>query len=497
MNKKETQPAKTGRKHFNRRSFKYGSMATAMTALFLVVLIIVNVICTLLVERFPLKLDLTGEKAFELTEQSRNILDSVDIPVTITLLADETDFVAIDDYTAQANEMLKNYARLNSNVTVNYEDPIADPNVLNKYNDLSASTSDIIVSSEKRSVKISSNDLFNFSQNSSGYYIASSNVERCVTSALLSVTSENPPIAAFLEGHEEKALSGLENLLRLNNFEVVSNNIASEGLNTDASILVISAPSRDYTLEELSALDSFLYNGGEYGKVVLYFADSTTAGSLPNLEVFLNDWGIATGEGTVYETDSANVIGQNAYFTRLQYGDEDYSGDLPDTEGLFPVINSAVPLTALELGGGVSLRSKTLLNFYDTSAVRPVTATDSWDPTSEETGTRPAAIMGMTTAIKDNAYSIHSYVVAFGSYSFADASYLENPSYSNSEYLLHLCNQLLNKDDSLTIYAKSLSSSYLDVTAQQSNLIWILFAFVLPAMILVYGVYVFIRRRHL
>ena len=114
------------------------------------VLIIVNVICTLLVERFPLKLDLTGEKAFELTEQSRNILDSVDIPVTITLLADETDFVAIDDYTAQANEMLKNYARLNSNVTVNYEDPIADPNVLNKYNDLSASTSDIIVSSEKR-----------------------------------------------------------------------------------------------------------------------------------------------------------------------------------------------------------------------------------------------------------------------------------------------------------------------------------------------------------
>ena len=39
MNKKETQPAKTGRKHFNRRSFKYGSMATAMTALFLVVMV--------------------------------------------------------------------------------------------------------------------------------------------------------------------------------------------------------------------------------------------------------------------------------------------------------------------------------------------------------------------------------------------------------------------------------------------------------------------------
>lgn len=497
MNKKESKPAASGGKHSHRRSFKYGSMATAMTALFLVVLVIVNVICSLLVERFPLKLDLTGEKAFELTEESKKILETVKTPVTISLLSSEAEFVAVDDYTAQANEILKNYARLNSNVTVQYEDTVKDPNVLTKYSALSASKNDIIVTSDKRSVKISSTELFNFAQNSSGYYIASSNAEKRVTSALLAVTSENPPVVSFLEGHEEKKLTGFEDLLRLNNFEVEKANIAASGLNTNASILVISAPTKDYTDAELQAMESFLYNGGEYGKVILYFADSTAAGSLPNLELFLNDWGIATGEGTVYETNSANVIGQNSYFTKLQYGDENYSGTLPNSTDLFPVINSALPLSALEMDGASNITSKTLLNFYETSAIRPLSATDSWDPTKEPTGQRPAAVMGLSTALKNSAYTIHSYVVAFGSYSFADSTYLENPTYSNSEYLLHLCNQLLNKDDELTIYAKSLSSSYLNVTAQQSSLIWIMFAFVLPSLVLVYGVYVFIRRRHL
>lgn len=480
-----------------KRSFKYGTAATAMTALILAVLIIVNVISSILVERFPLKLDLTNEKAFQLTEESNKIIDTVKTPIAITVLYNEADFIALDEYAAQANEMFKNYAKRNSNIIVTYEDAVKNPGTLTKYSDISAAVGDVVVETDTRQIKVKFQDLFNFNTSSSGQQtIASSNAEKRITSAILSVMSDNQPVVSFLSGHNEQELPGLEDLLKTNNFSVEKNTIALSGLNMDSSIVVISAPEKDYTAEELKDLDTYLYNGGEYGKVVLYYGNSLV-GALPKLQQFLADWGIVVGDGTVFETDSANLLSNNAYLAKINYSDTDYAGSLANNTTLFPIINSSANLSEGALSAGNNITVKELLKFSAGSAIRPSDATDSWNPSSAERKERPAGLLGMSTAIKNGQYAIHSYVVAFGSHSFVDSTYLSNPTFSNSEYTLQLINKLLGREDQLGIFAKSLSSSYLDMTAQQSNIIWILFAFVLPAMILVYGVYVFIRRRHL
>ena len=52
---------------FNSRRFKHGSLATAMTVGFVAAVVLVNVIVGLLVERFPMNIDLTDNQIFELS----------------------------------------------------------------------------------------------------------------------------------------------------------------------------------------------------------------------------------------------------------------------------------------------------------------------------------------------------------------------------------------------------------------------------------------------
>ena len=65
------------------RSFRYGGIATAITAGFIVVVVLLNVLATTLYERFPLGVDLTSDQKFTLSEEAVNYLADVDEDVVI------------------------------------------------------------------------------------------------------------------------------------------------------------------------------------------------------------------------------------------------------------------------------------------------------------------------------------------------------------------------------------------------------------------------------
>ena len=78
------------KKPFNKRRLKYGSLATVITVGFLAALVLVNVIVSLLLERFPLDIDLTPDKRFALTEDSAAYIRDLSRDVSITVLAAES-----------------------------------------------------------------------------------------------------------------------------------------------------------------------------------------------------------------------------------------------------------------------------------------------------------------------------------------------------------------------------------------------------------------------
>ena len=65
---------KKGKKVFGSRRLRYGSVATALSAGFLVVIILINVIASVVMEKYPLKIDLTKDDVYGITQESKDYI---------------------------------------------------------------------------------------------------------------------------------------------------------------------------------------------------------------------------------------------------------------------------------------------------------------------------------------------------------------------------------------------------------------------------------------
>ena len=74
------------------RKFKYGTLATIFTVIFIIAIILVNVLLGYMTDRFVWEFDMTKEHLFEISEDTKEIIDDLSRDVTITVLADETVF---------------------------------------------------------------------------------------------------------------------------------------------------------------------------------------------------------------------------------------------------------------------------------------------------------------------------------------------------------------------------------------------------------------------
>ena len=101
------------KKHTNVRQLKHGMMSTVLTIVFVAAVVLVNVIATVLFERYPLTLDLTKEKKFSISDESIEYVEKIDTEVMITIFSTEEDFTSLSDYTRQAVEVMKKYKQYN------------------------------------------------------------------------------------------------------------------------------------------------------------------------------------------------------------------------------------------------------------------------------------------------------------------------------------------------------------------------------------------------
>ena len=73
QNKKEKKLKDKKERKFNSKKFKHGAMATAFTCVFIAVVVLVNVVATILFDRFPITIDLTENKIYSVSEDARGL----------------------------------------------------------------------------------------------------------------------------------------------------------------------------------------------------------------------------------------------------------------------------------------------------------------------------------------------------------------------------------------------------------------------------------------
>lgn len=493
---KDTMKAAFSKDKLRSRKFKHGGLATIVTVLFLAAVVIVNMIVGVLSQKFPLSADLTEKQSFALTDDSINFVKALTKNVDIYILNEENSFIANGDYYVQADNVIKQYAQHSDKVSVQYINTTKNPTFLSSFTSANEkpAANDIIVKCGDKHRIISSSDLFDTKTSYDNYYqqqtsITSSKAEQTVTSALLNVTSDTQVKVSVLTGYDEQDATSFTDLLKKNNYEVTEQALTTEEIDPEAKIAVIFAPGRDYDESGLKKLDTFLSNGEQLGKTVLYIA-SPEQTDMPNLNTFLQKWSIAVEDGLVVESSTGKLASNNPYYGLAEYVDETYSKAIKNTK-ISVFMPYSKPLKVLNTD-----RVKTLLQYSATSGICPSNADENWKLTTDKiTGPIPVAVVSTQTKYKGTTPMI-SNVAVVGTYLAMDSSVLSQTSVNNSAYFINMFNTLAEREDTITIESKTIGGEELGITAAQANSLGITFTVVIPVLVLLAGLVIWIRRRN-
>lgn len=520
--KKEKKPKKLK----NQALLRKGSFSVAITAAVLAGIILLNVLVGALSKRFVLEFDMSAEKENSMSEENIDYLKNLDAEVQITVCATPEDYeggymsyyaqnlygVTSDatDYYKQTIKLLDKYPAYNDKISLRYIDTQDSKftEISSKYSNEKLSYGDIIVSctnngSERYKI-VGFSDVYNLSEDSTyaayGYTtstVGGNNVETAVTSAIAYVTSNKTKKAALITGHSKNDYtSDYQTLLKENNYEitVISDSMIGS-ISDEYDAVIIAAPTTDFLGSELDAISAFLENDGKLGKGLIFFADAS-APYLTNLYDFLEQWGIAVGEGILFETNSQNYMPDDP----MTLGSYPTSSDNDITKGMNLCITGYnVPITAaFESEGNITVTS--LMSTPESVVAAPVGTAASWTGADDYTKqSYSSVIQAEMSDYDDDNNEISSYVLAFSSIEFIQSEYNEQPSVANKNITLAAAERAVGAENTgISFISKTITNeSYSDsVTDSSAGIIRILFMFILPIASIVIGIYIFIRRKN-
>ena len=527
MSKKEVNEtgAVREKKPKNFKKLKFGSMSVIVMVLVIAIVIVINLMCSILSERYPLKLDLTPDKRYELSDDSIQAVKQLDRDVEITVTSTKDTFASMGAYFKQmyANyyginvdmpyemipELLDKYAMYSDNkITVKYVDINKDPDVITRYskyyNGEIAEGSIVVFSGER--IKVIGNDevisMISPSQTSTQNNISMAFVgESTLTSAIMSVTDANPVSVAFIESMNNNAIyessyagvvKSFEDLLSKNGYDCTAIDTSDDISPDDYDMIVLPVPNVDFSADIIDKLGDFLYNGGNYGKNMIYIPHLNSA-NLTNIDEFLADWKI--------QVDSSIILDENmiqAPIQSLGVVDAAVMLNIADTDSVGSLANDSLPIAA-PYNRNITVLSKNsesvatvVLKSQDTSYLQEMTA----DGEQSDKGEYNAAVISK----KETASGFDTFkssLLVLGSSFMVDNGLISNTStYNNSAVILGMVNTMTGKEGGVMISEKALQQATIAPTTGETNAIKIVVIYVIPLIVAAAGIIVLLRRRN-
>lgn len=480
------------------KKFKHGLYATGVTIIFVAIVVLVNFLFGLIMDRFPATVDLTEDNIYELSDESVKFTKKLKTPTTFYICMDKSAMKNITAYqeVKQAYEIVKSYPKYNSNIKIEYVDLTKNPSFAQKYSGQTINQYSIIVESDKRFKVLSWTEMSSATQDQTTGQTTgvSLSAEQSVSSALAYVTDERVEKVAVLTGHSESESTSLSTLLKSNNYEVSEQDIATSELSEDTTMVVIKAPTVDYTENELKKLDAFLDNNGNFGKTVIYIASSAQP-SLPNLEAFLNEWGIQVGTEVVRETDPSNIVPyQGTYLSEIEFASDRFQENLKKDPKLLGISAGFRPLTlAWEEAG--NRKATALVETRDSTILMPLDADESFDIDAQPKGAYTVAALGERSRYEGTT-ELKSSVLVLGSEMFFESLFTSISQYSNGDYIINLVNGISGKQESMNISPVNYTTETLNLTQSKLTAMNMIFVILIPLVCVVLGIVIWIRRRN-
>jgi len=470
---------------FSRRQARYGALTGVSVVVVLGILVAINYIGSRQNKRW----DLTANKQFGLSDQSRNVISKLDAPLQMIAFEKEDSMQRLQD-------RLKEYQYASNKLSIEYIDPDKKPTVAKQNQVQQYGT--IVLNYKGRTERVTTD------------------TEQDVTNAIIKVVSGQQRKVYFVQGHGEKDIAGSDRdsysaivaALGHENYGTDKVVLAQQGsVPDDASVVIVAGPKADFFPQEIDALKKYLDKGGKLC-LLIDPPDQPDSQPLKNLIALAHDWGMDLGNDIVVDVSGmGQFLGTDASVPVAA----SYPSHAITKNGAFRLL-TAYPLarSVTAVSGGVN--GHTAQAFVETSPRSwaesdiKTLMTSGQVSLDEAKGDKkgPITIAAVASAPitapageskPDNADAPkpEARVAVMGDSDFASNSALGIQG--NRDLFMNTVGWLSQQENLISIRPKEPDDRRITLTAtQQSNIMW-LSLLVLPGSIFGTGVYTWWRRR--
>ncbi len=445
------------RESSRRRSTRLGANTTVM----IVAVVAIIGFANFLGYRHHKRIDVTTEKLYSLSDQTRKIVSDLKKDVKV-LLFDKDDQQRLGD-------QMKEYRNLSSHFSFERIDPQKNLEAAKQYK--VSKIGEVVIACGDRNER------------------PKDTTEQSIINAIFKVTRDSLKKICFVEGHGEKKLSStdegdgygvVDKMLKNENYETKSINlVASNEVPSDCDVLVLAGPKQSLFPQEASAIGKHLEKGG---KAMLLIDPDTD----PKLEDVLPSWGIQLGNNTVVDASGVGRffgLGFGAPLAR-SYGSHPITKDFEGTMTFFPLSRS------VETTPGSGASTTDLMK----------TSEESWagteinsDKVAFDDGKDKRGPITLGVAASKSEGDKEARLVVIGDSDFAANQFVGVQR--NGYLFMNSINWLAQDEDLISIRPKNPADRRVSMTeADQNQLFWITLVF-MPLATIGSGVYIWWRRR--
>lgn len=444
------------RESFSRRSTRLGANSALVTLAVVAILAFLN----FLGYRYHKRFDLTSEKLYSLSEQTRKVVGGLQKDVKVYYFGRaDTDL----------RDTVEEYRDVSKRITYERIDLQARPELAQQFGNPPDGTT-IVVAGTKR-------------ERLSGRV-----GEQELTNAILKVTREQAKTVCFTEGHGEKSLTGggadgyslAATALKNDNYETKTINLLTTNqVPSECSVLVIAGPKKAFNANETEAVTKFLDSGGK----AMIEVDPDTD---PELGGLLKNWNIELRKDVAISDVIIPQLGRAAPVV-LDYGTHPITKDFGKVGTVFSLARSIKTDT--------SKSDVTVTDLLKTSeGTFGETDLQSGTPPKFDEGKDTKGPLTLGVAATKKVGDKEARLVVIGDSDFAANPFIAAPSLANRDFFVNAINWLAQDEDLIAIKPKSQTNRSITLDTMQTNLFFLL-VLALPLAVIGTGAAIWWRRR--
>ena len=467
------------------RNMLYGGNSLAIAAIFIGILVLVNV----LGNRRPERWDLTANKVLSLSAESVQILEQ--LPEQVEALA----FFQPGDTRQSEYEALLNEMQIRSGGKLRYEfvDPISAPGLAQQLGVLELGTTVLQMGNRRQQV--------------------TGTREADITTGLIKLTQATPRKAYFTTGHQERRIDGfdqdgygqMKSLLENRNFVIEPLSLfTTPEVPADANMVAVVGPRQPFTEPELQALMAYLDRGGD---LLLMLDPGIDSGLGP----LVSRWGMEVGKTYVAEGDP-NLRAQSPFLpVVMRLGSHRVTEKISNIPVAFLVPTYLTTPPQPPSGYRITPLAQTSDRSWAESDEAAIRSPQAAQAAKYDEGTDVKGPLTLAVAIEQNTDAPptmpgqppappsgepKSRVVIVGTSQLASNTALSfGTQVANPDLFINASSWLVGDDELITIQPRQPDNRTLFLTNAQRNFIMLSSIVFVPALVLAMGIFVWWSRR--